>query len=186
MANEDAKFREAVYFFGVMKININDRNAFVYNFSAFITAARSVVQYALEECKPNTASKQWYDNYVANTDMIRYFKDKRDVNIHEEPVVPNAAENYDATIALTVSGTASVSVVARDVAGNIVTKSTPASEAAEKAIASPTPMPATKEGVRYFFPDRPNDDLIVLAENYINELVAFLKAARDAGHLPPP
>jgi len=164
--------------------NINDRNAFVYNFSAFITAARSVVQYALEECKTTTASKQWYDSYVANTDMIRYFKDKRNVNIHEEPVVPNAARKVEATINLTVSGTVSVKVMARNADGNLVEKPTPASKVAEEAIAASPPKQETTESVRYFFPDRRNDDLVDLAEDYLNELYAFLKAARAAGHLP--
>jgi len=184
MANEDEKFREAAYFFGVMKAQVNDRNAFVYNFSAFITAARSVVQYALEECKTTTTGKTWYDNYVSGTDLIRYFKDKRDVNIHEEPVVPNAAYTVEATMHLSISGTCSVKVFARDADGNLVEKATPASEAAEKAIASPPPNPANKESVRYFLADRKNEDLVVLAEGYINELIAFLRAARAAGHVP--
>lgn len=185
MAHEDAKWREAAYFLGVMKANINDRNAFVYNFSAFITAARSVAQYALEECKASAASKHWYDDYVAKTDMIRYFRDKRDVNIHEKPVVPNAAYGVEAATNLALSNTASVAVMARDANGNPDEKSTPASEAAAKALASPAPKPETNESVRYFFLDRQNDDVVVLAENYLNELIAFLNAARAAGHLPP-
>jgi hypothetical protein len=184
MANEDEKFCEAAYFFGVMKSNINDRNAFVYNFSAFITAARSVVQYAFEECKTTPTAKAWYDNYVSSTDLIRYFKDKRDVNIHEEPVVPNAAYSVEASMHLSLSGTCSVKVFARGAAGNLVEKPTPASDAAEKAIASPPPKSESKESVRYFLADRKNDDLIVLAEGYINELIAFLGAARTAEHLP--
>ena len=185
MANEDAKFREAAYFLGVMKSNANDRNAFVYNFSAFISAARSVVQYALEECKSNTASKQWYDNYVANSTMIRYFKDKRDVNIHEEPVVPNAAYKVELTIPLVISGSTSVKVMARDANGIFVEKSTPASDVAENSISTPPSIRNTKDSVRYFLADRINDDLVFLAENYLNELFAFLRAARVAGHLPP-
>jgi hypothetical protein len=184
MANEDAKFREAAYFLGVMKSSINDRNAFVYNFSAFITAARSVVQYALEECKPDPAAKTWYDNYVASTDLIRYFKDKRDMNIHEEPVVPNAAFSAEVSMHLSVSGTCSVKVFSRDAEGNLVEKPTPASDAAEQAIASPPPKPQSTESVRYYLADRKADDLVDLAENYIDELIAFLKVGRAAGHIP--
>ena len=184
MANEEQKFREAAYFFGMMKTNINDRTAFVYNFSAFITAARSVVQYAFEECKPTTAARTWYDSYVSRTDMIRYFKDKRDINIHEEPVVPNVAYSVAASVHLFVSGTCSVKVMAHDSDGNLVEKTTPASEAAEKAIASPTPEPISNESVRYFLSDRKDDNLVVLGEKYINELIAFLKAGRTAGFVP--
>jgi hypothetical protein len=186
MANEEQKFREAAYFLGVMKANVNDRNAFIYNFSALITAARSVVQYAFEECRPDPTARAWYDNYISNTDMIRYFRDKRDINIHEEPVLPNAAYHVEATMHLTISGTFSVKVLTRDSDGNLVEQSTAASDAAERAIAAPAPRPTSenKVSVRYFLADRKNDDLIDLAETYMNELIAFLHAARAAGYVP--
>ena len=116
--------------------------------------------------------------------MIRYFKDKRDVNIHQEPVVPNAAYSFEATIHLSISVTCSVKVFARDANGNLVEKPTPASDPAERAIASSPPKPENKESVRYFLGDRKNDDLIALAEGYVNELIDFLCAARSAGHIP--
>jgi hypothetical protein len=186
MANEEAKFREAAYFLGTMKSSIHDRTAFVYNFSAFITAARSVVQYALDECPKNTPARTWYDTYISNTDMIRYFKDKRDINIHEEPVVPSAAYHVCSTIPLSISGTCSVSVLARDNYGNLVEKETAASHAAEEAIARPVPPPpvGSTESVRYFLPDRNTENLVDLGERYINELIAFLAAGRAAGHIP--
>ncbi|MFH1304178.1 MAG: hypothetical protein ABIK07_24255, partial [Planctomycetota bacterium] len=135
MANEDQKFREAAYFFGIMKSNLNDRTAFVYNFSAFITASRSVVQYTFEECKSDKTAKEWYDDYVSRTDLIRYFKNIRDVNIHEEPVVPGAVHLISGSVNLTVSASCSVKVIVRDSEGNRLEEPTPMSEMAEKAIA---------------------------------------------------
>ena len=186
MANEDQKLREATYFFGIMKTKINDRNAFVYNFSAFITASRSIVQYAFEECRSDASARAWYDDYISNTDLIRYFKNKRDINIHESPLIPNAAYSVKATVHLAISGGCSVKVMARDANGNFMETPTPMSDEAELAIVTPTPTssPQSKESVRYFLQDRRNDDLVDLAENYINELTAFLCAARAAGHVP--
>lgn len=189
MANEEAKFREAAFFFGRMKAELNDRNAFSYHFSAFINAGRSVVQYALEECKLKPGGQAWHDGYVGTTaaEMIRYFRDKRNLNIHEEPVVPNAAYHVEATLALSVGGSADVRVLFKDQDGNLVEKTTPASEAAEKAIAQPSPAPVggTKESVRYFLGDRPADDLVDLGQKYLNELLAFLNTARNRGFVPP-
>src|SRR5271157_5214189 len=112
MANEEAKLREAAFFCGRMKAELNERNAFTYYFSAFINSGRCVVQYALEECKLKPGGQAWYDGYVgtAAAEMIRYFRDKRNLSIHEEPVIPNAAYHLEATLALSIGGSADVRV----------------------------------------------------------------------------
>lgn len=47
--NERYKIGEAKYFLARMEESIRDRMAFRYNLSAFLSAARSVTQYAYEE-----------------------------------------------------------------------------------------------------------------------------------------
>ncbi len=186
MANEQQKFREAAYFFGVMKLNVEDRTAFIYNFSAFINAARTVVQYAAEECGPPPSSaRSWYDNYVAGSELIRYFRDKRNLNIHDEPVIPNAAFSVSASSNLSIGGTVNVSVVSTGADGNVIRSDTPASDAAQYAISAPNPSTQSdKPTVRYFLADRPNEDLIDLSQDYLNALLAFLATGRREGHIP--
>ncbi len=55
--HEKDKIIEAEYFYSRMKQEQHDRDAFRHNLSAFLSAARSVLQYALKEAETNTNSK---------------------------------------------------------------------------------------------------------------------------------
>jgi hypothetical protein len=91
--NENLKIQEAEYFLSQMCEN-NERPFFNYNLSAFLTAARSVLQYAFEESKTKPNGKSWYDPAIQNRPVVKFFKDKRDINIHaSEPVNPSADIN---------------------------------------------------------------------------------------------
>ncbi len=63
---ERDKIIEAEYFYTRMKQEQKDRDAFRYNLSAFLSAARSVLQYALKEAETRTGGQQWYDNQVSS------------------------------------------------------------------------------------------------------------------------
>jgi len=69
--NERHKIGEAKYFLARMEESLHDREAFLYNLSAFGTAARSVTQCAYEESR----SKQrqlWYYKTIAGYDLLSY------------------------------------------------------------------------------------------------------------------
>lgn len=98
--NEKAqKLAEAKYFYDrmveVQKIVIqHNREYFTYNFSAFLTAARSVLQYMNEEIEQlkdpgaKQEAKKWYEGRIAASPKLRFFRDKRDINIHVSPIRP--------------------------------------------------------------------------------------------------
>ena len=65
------KIREAKFFLARMEESLHDREAFRYYFSAFLTAARSVTQYAREESR-SIGRDQWYDETVAGNDVLSY------------------------------------------------------------------------------------------------------------------
>jgi hypothetical protein len=89
--NEDRKLAEAQYFLGRMVELQNSREEFVFNLSAFLVAARTVVQYAYEEAKSNPKGQSWHKAAVKRQPSIKFFRDKRNVNIHVEPVEPQTA-----------------------------------------------------------------------------------------------
>lgn len=55
--NERSKLAEARYFYSRMRKEVDDREAFTCNLSAFLAAARSVLQYALKEAKTKTGGQ---------------------------------------------------------------------------------------------------------------------------------
>ena len=94
--HEQQKLDEANYFLGLMAAVINQPDAFRFLLSAFLGAARSVLQYALLEAdttpksSPPSAGKTWYDAQVSGKPVIKFLKDKRDISIHRQPVAPVA------------------------------------------------------------------------------------------------
>jgi hypothetical protein len=68
--NERYKIGEAKFFLARMEKSVHDREAFQYYLSAFLTAARPVLQYAKEEsCKKGR--QQWYEETVAGNDVLK-------------------------------------------------------------------------------------------------------------------
>jgi hypothetical protein len=73
--NERYKIGEAKFFLARMEASLNDREAFRYFLSAFLTAAQSVTQYALEESK-SKGGQQWYDKTIAGNVVLSYASQK--------------------------------------------------------------------------------------------------------------
>jgi hypothetical protein len=69
--NERFKLGEAKYFLARMEESFHDREAFLYNLSAFRTAALSVTQYAWEESR-SKSRQQWYEETIAGKDVLSY------------------------------------------------------------------------------------------------------------------
>jgi len=61
--------------------------AFALELSAFMGAARSVLQYACREATRKPGGKQWYDQAMANP-LLCFFRDLRNNSVHEVPVKP--------------------------------------------------------------------------------------------------
>jgi len=119
--NENSKLEEARYFYQVMQESLNRRKPFVYNLSAFLSAARSVLQYTLKEARTKAGGRQWYETQMASHRTLVFFKDKRDVNIHSAPVNPK----QDVAIAFTETIHVSEALAIRimDAEGHVVGES---------------------------------------------------------------
>jgi len=89
MSAERSKLEEARYFLEQMeKPEIQaDVKVFGFNFSAFLSAARSVLQQLREKAK--LAKRQaWFDAGHGGSGWFGAFKDLRDVNIHWQDMKP--------------------------------------------------------------------------------------------------
>lgn len=85
--NERLKIAEAEYFLVRMEENRDRHEYFYYNLSAFLSASRSVLQFALEEAKLKAGGQAWYDQTMqANEVLLGFMRDQRDENIHKECV----------------------------------------------------------------------------------------------------
>jgi len=182
--NKKTKVKEAEYFLAQMKVEQNNRENFEFNLSAFFSAARSVLQYAYEEVKKaRTREMKWYENSVSGSPIVGYFKDKRDTNIHDEPIKPRADFLLKVTepISVTYSGS-DVSLEHRDKNGKLISQCSP-----EKP--KPKPKPKKHSGsaeskTTFRFNDwTGNEDVITLCERYIQELEKVVKDGVSKGYI---
>ena len=110
--HEDSKMQEAEYFLQRIAKAANDPNATRFELSAFLSAARSVLQYALEEAKGKQGGQTWYDNAVGVEPIVKFLKDRRDVNIHQQPVPMQTNTTIEVGAAvLRMSGTVSAVLI---------------------------------------------------------------------------
>jgi len=158
---EKDKIIEAEYFYTRMKQEQKDRDAFRYNLSAFLSAARSVLQYALKEAETKTGSQQWYDNQVSSYPASKFFKNKRDINIHASPVQFKQHVNVHVTETLPCP-VDSVPFIFRDKDGNIK------SQYLEEPPPAPVKVPETPPIVTYhfFFDDWSDDEAFLLSAKH--------------------
>lgn len=77
----DAKLDEAEYFL-VEMVRCNDEHRLVkVNRSAFLSASRSVLQYALKQAERKYGGKTWYQKQVSGHRAVRFFRSERNSNM---------------------------------------------------------------------------------------------------------
>ena len=153
--NEKKKFEESRYFLSKMEQAQDEKFEFKCNLSAFLSASRSVLQYANAEAKKTRSGLHWYNSTVSKEPILKFFKDKRDINIHQQPISPSV--KVEIGIHETLSISSSVSVVVRDKNGNIK------SEYHSKPNQTPSKMksPETTKTVTYYFSDWTGDEEVI-------------------------
>ena len=150
--HEQEKLSEAKHFLQRMEASLDDPTAFLYALSAFLSAARSVLQYAYEEARTKTSGKQWYEAHVSGNPVLKFFKDKRDINIHTEPIRPLG----EITVSLTEGMTYPTQANSQE--GGSGTR------------------------IRYVFRDwRGSEDIIDLSHQYVEAIEIFVKAGLSNG-----
>ena len=163
--NEKEKLEEARYFYARTQAEVNDPKAYQYNLSAFLSAARSVLQYAKGEAENKSGGQAWYDNRISNSPILPFFKGKRNINIHTEPVKPR--KDYYVSMTATVNLSSSLLVTWIDGKGNVldqrcIKEATPPQE---------SPTDNTTIEIKYRFSDwSGNEDVTELSRKYLDEL----------------
>ena len=174
---EKEKLEEAKYFYSRMVEEQLKKENFRHNLSAFLSSARSVLQYSLAEAQGISGGQAWYDNFVLKHPTLKFFGDKRNINIHYRPITP--AANYKVTIGDTLGLSDSVTVIVRDKNGNIKSQHSSEPYSKSKPIESKTTIQ-----VRYEFDDwKGPEDVLTLSQKYLQELGAFIDDGVSKGFI---
>ncbi len=166
--HERHKIKEAHFFLGRMESAVLTPDVFPYFLSAFLSAARSVLQYALEEVRSKPGGQAWYDGRVAVDAILKFFKDKRDVNIHVEPMVLNREIAVTDTARIAISESVVLTIHRAD--GSVEKREIKNEPAAALIEESPSTI-----RVKFRFADWPgSEDVVALAKAYISRLEVFV------------
>jgi len=169
--HEKIKLTEAKYFYNRMIEERDNIKHFKYNLSAFLSSARSILQYALKESKTKQGGQTWFDNCIAANPIFSFFKDKRDVNIHLKPASPKTQHNLEISEAIHLSD--SIDIELRDKDGNVIDE--------YHSLDGPKTSSHRKDSSKvvsyttYRFGDwNDNEDVVALCQKYLQELENFV------------
>jgi len=175
--NELEKLGEASYFFTRMRQERGMPLHFKYNLSAFFSAARSVLQFANKEAKQKNR-QDWYVKIMNSEPVLQYFRDMRNVSVHEKSVQPIKAMTALFRQEVTVLDAVTLTIL--DVQGNVVGHGS----------SSPSPTPTTPEtqpaiiSDTYVFQDwKGNEDVFQLAKLYLEKLEELILDGQAKGIL---
>lgn len=121
--HEREKIEEAKYFYFRMMDEYENREHFRHNLSAFLSAARSVLEYAMREARKKRRGLKWYNDLMKTSPILRFFKNKRIINFHSEPI--NIMKDIEIAIRETVRISESISVKITRADGRIESRSIP-------------------------------------------------------------
>lgn len=174
---EKSKLKEAGYFYSRMVSETDNRDHLLYDLSAFLSAARSVLQYAFKEAQGKSDSQQWYDNHITSSKVLAFFKDKRDINVHMQPVQVNQHTSIQSTEV--VRSSESTHIKKFDQTGRLIGE-----YSSEPSEPPPEPEIPPKVTHRFTFPDwSGTEDVLQLCYLYLNELQRVVEDGQNNGFL---
>lgn len=176
MKHTELKLNEAKYFLEQMERHADSPNEFVYNLSAFLCAARSVTFVMQEEFSRVPGFRKWYSKkqkwmeQPENKELFEFFKDLRNVVVHQQPVIPKKTVNLE--IAETVAIVESLIIEVRDKDGNLLQRdeSDSQTENHDKDVNN-TPV---KVEYIWYFDEKPEIDVVILCRRYIEKLESLV------------
>ncbi len=175
--HEQSKLNEAMYFYSRMLSDTDNREHLLFDLSAFLSAARSVLQYALEEARSKSGGQQWYDSRVSASAVLTFFKDKRDINVHTEPIQVNQHASLQLTEVVRISE--SIHIKKFDQTGKLIGE-----HSSEPGPQLPAPDVPTVLSHRFTFADwNGNEDVFQQCNLYLTELERIAADGQNKGFL---
>ena len=169
---EKQKVAEARYFLSRMETERPEPEAFKHNLSAFLSASRSVMQYALREAQQKAGGRAWYDNEVAAHPLLGFFTSERNINTHHVPIQP--AGQVDVYAIDRAHMTEDGVVELFDLDGNLID----AASAAEQGAIEPDVEEYAIRYVYRFATWQEPEDVIGLCRDYLGALETLVEHGR--------
>jgi hypothetical protein len=180
MSKQKYKLEEAEYFLNLMQMKLNQESIeeFKYMLSAFLSAARSILQYTEKYAENNKRSND-YRLLLNGKFTFRYFKHKRDFNVHTAPIL--TVKKFYLTVKLRIKVRVQVnpSQVKHHADGTIeIIKDCPPIEKPIPTESLSNPSVTTNKISIYFKDRKSNKEIMKLCHQYIADLKTFIIEAQ--------
>ncbi len=179
--HEDSKLDQAVRFLARMRRaqDQHDKVEFTDQLAAFLSVARSVLQYVFTEAVKQKRQQAWYEKTTKAYPRIVFFKKERSFDVHERPVDPRRETSLEIHEGIALSHAA---ILPPRVSSGDVTV-----EPAEVAppVAHPPSEGHVEKTTRFFLAEwtAGPEDAIALAELYLEDIRAVVEDGRARGFL---
>jgi hypothetical protein len=175
--HEREKLNESRHHLQEMERYVEAPDKFRYALSAFLSAGRSVPQFALIELKNNAGGKRWFDQQIATIPVVRFLKEQRNMSIHERPVMPAAEVNV--TVMDIIQFSEAAIITKYDEQGKVIEERGFNSPPLSSSAVSPPLVTRA-----YFFTDwTGEEDVLTLCHEYVKILDAVLADGAAQGFL---
>lgn len=172
--NEQRKLSEAKYFYAGMCATYETKNEFLFELSAFLSASRSVLLYARKEAQNKIGGQRWFDEYCERDQLLGFFRDRRDLNIHTEPIKVTTGIQISPWDTINIPESVNVVLIKRG-AENLY----------ESGLAGlPDKIDHTQIRVKYTFADWPGtEEVLELSRQYYEHLLSFVNDGKQRGFI---
>jgi hypothetical protein len=109
--------------------------------------------------------------------VLRYFKEKRDINIHVGPL--NLPATYDVRLHETIHVTETLTIKVTRADGSVEAEFT---TPPEPPTPGPAALPADSVTLTYYFDDWRPDSVVAVSQQYLGEIEALLSEGMAAGY----
>ena len=171
------KIRESQHFYEQMKENINDPEKFTFSLSAFLSGSRSVMQYALDEAQSKAGGQHWYDSSLGSSVVLCFFRDKRNISIHGEPVTAAQETTLSITEQISISEAVFIRVLDKD--NNVIEERSSLPEVPPAIVE----IPPVVTHVYKFSDWSGTEDVLTLAQSCIDALRSMINDGITRGFI---
>lgn len=166
MSDTQYKLEESEYFLDRTRENVNSPKYFSFNLSAFLSSGRSVTCVMQKEFRHCNGFNEWYGSEQGQMDpKFRFFKDMRDVTVHQRTIMPNKKVSVNIKEKIMVNESVNVRVIRN---GDVISENT---SIPSPSVEIPDDNEKEKEyHISWFFMEYPNEDLLKVCQQYLGEL----------------
>lgn len=166
------KLDEAGYFLEQMK-KFPDERTIVFNLDAFLCASRSVTFVLQKEFSENERFNVWYESKQREMQadpLLTFFRDMRNVSVKEHAPEPKRETHVSVVEPVVVTETVIIKKISPDGREEIF----------RSADEEPKPRPEGSVTIshKYFFVEKPEQDITMLCSLYLEKLTAILDDAK--------